>query len=96
MPTAEPVGDPLAAPRAESEQPGAAHRIVTGGCTYEGTWEEIVQQMRDDKSRDLPLDQYMATEARRGYGMTGIEISARDPESFIKGSANAGLLRIDS
>lgn len=74
---------------------GAAHRIITGGHTYEGTWEEIVLQMRDQKDAGLPLEQYMATEARRGYGMTGIEIPWRDAESFIRGSANAGLLRID-
>ena len=75
--------------------PSLHHRIVSGGHSYEGTWEEIVQQMRDDKDAGLPLEQYMATEARRGYGMTGIEISWRDAESFIRGSANAGLLRID-
>lgn len=74
---------------------GAAHRIITGGHTYEGTWEEIVLQMRDQKDAAVPLEQYMATEARRGYGMTGIEIPWRDAESFIRGSANAGLLRID-
>lgn len=73
----------------------AAHRIITGGHTYEGTWEEIVRQMRDQKDSELPVEQYMATEARRGYGMTGIEIPWRDAESFIRGSANAGLLRID-
>lgn len=79
----------------KEERPLGWHRIVTGGHTYEGTWEEIVQQMRDQKSAGLPLEQYMATEARRGYGMTGIEIPWRDPESFIRGSAHAGLLRID-
>jgi hypothetical protein len=51
--------------------------------------------MRDQKAAGLPIDQYMATEARRGYGKTGVEIPWRDPESFIKGSATAGLLRID-
>jgi tetratricopeptide (TPR) repeat protein len=71
------------------------HRIVTGDHAYEGTWEEIVQQMRDHTGGDVSLEQYMATEARRGYGLTGVEISARDAESFIRGSADAGLLRID-
>jgi len=71
------------------------HRIVTGEQTYEGSWEEIVRQMRDQHAADVSLEQYMATEARRGYGLTGVEISARDAESFIRGSANAGLLRID-
>ncbi len=71
------------------------HRIVTGDNTYEGTWEDIVRQMRDHKGGDVSLEQYMATEARRGYGLTGVEISWRDAESFLRGSADAGLLRID-
>lgn len=71
------------------------HRIVTGEGTYEGTWEDIVRQMRDHKGSDVPLEQYMASEARRGYGLTGVEISSRDAESFLRGSAHAGLLRID-
>jgi hypothetical protein len=77
------------------ELPVSQHRIESGGHTYQGTWEEIVQQMRDQKAAGLPIDQYMATEARRGYGKTGVEIPWRDPESFIRGSATAGLLRID-
>jgi Flp pilus assembly protein TadD len=77
------------------ELPLSQHRIESGGHTYQGTWEEIVQQMRDQKAAGLPIDQYMATEARRGYGKTGVEIPWRDPESFIRGSATAGLLRID-
>ncbi len=77
------------------ELPLTHHSIESGGYTYQGTWEEIVQQMRDQKAAGLPIDQYMATEARRGYGKTGVEIPWRDPESFIKGSATAGLLRID-
>jgi len=77
------------------ELPVTHHSIESGGHTYQGTWEEIVQQMRDQKAAGLPIDQYMAKEARRGYGKTGVEIPWRDPESFIKGSATAGLLRID-
>lgn len=79
----------------DKEAETAAHRIAFGGLTYEGTWEEIVQQMRDSKNAKISVEQFMAVEARRGYGLTGVEISARDAESFIKGSANAGLLRID-
>lgn len=73
----------------------AAHKIVFGEHTYEGTWEEIVQQMRDKQGTELSVDQFMKTEARRAYGLTGVEVSASDAESFIKGSADAGLLRID-
>lgn len=73
----------------------SAHRIITGGQTFEGTWDQIVEQMRDHSKTQMSVEQYMKTEARRGYGLTGIKISAQSAESFIRGSANAGLLRID-
>jgi hypothetical protein len=37
---------------------------------------------------------YMANEARHGFPLTGIIIPTGDPESFIRGIADAGLLRI--
>jgi hypothetical protein len=36
----------------------------------------------------------MATEAKRGKELTGVQIPTENAESFIKGSATAGLLRI--
>ena len=38
--------------------------------------------------------EYMINEARRGLSATGKHIPTRDAESFIRGSADAGLLRI--
>ena len=73
------------------------HRVSTvGGATYVGTWEEIVRQMKDDAGEWArgSLEQYMAATARRGRRDTGVAIPATDPESFIRGSADAGLLRI--
>ncbi|HUL02294.1 MAG TPA: tetratricopeptide repeat protein [Gemmatimonadales bacterium] len=73
------------------------HRVSTnGGATYVGTWEEIVLQMRDDAGEHAgdSLEQYMAASARRWRQQTGMAIPATDPESFIRGSAEAGLLRI--
>jgi len=78
--------------------PGGAdvhHRILLAGHSYEGTWDDIVRQMRDQRASGISVEQYMVTEARRGYGLTGVEIPVRDAESFIRGSASAGLLRID-
>lgn len=87
-----------ALPSLDSEgQVATRHRIAVGdNRTFEGSWEDIVRQMRDarEESNAVSVEQYMATEARRGYGRTGVEISAADAESFIRGSANAGLLRI--
>ncbi|HKW40760.1 MAG TPA: tetratricopeptide repeat protein [Gemmatimonadales bacterium] len=78
---------------------GAAdiHRVsMLNGASYVGTWEEIVRQMKDDAAEWArgSLEQYMAAVAHRGRQETGVAIPATDPESFIKGSADAGLLRI--
>ena len=76
---------------------GEVHRVSTlTGVTYVGTWEEIVRQMKDDAAEwaDGSVEEYMAASAQRGRKQTGIAIPATDAESFIKGSAEAGLLRI--
>ena len=73
------------------------HRIMmTDGRQYVGSWERIVRSMRDaNKSMaGRSLQEFMATEARRGYSLTGVKIPTADAESFIRGSASAGLLRI--
>ena len=65
------------------------------GREYDGTWAEIVEQMREDST--LPAKsvlEYMQQEARRGFSLTGILIPSGDAEAFIRGSADAGLLRI--
>lgn len=71
------------------------HRIVMrDGTTFEGTWEEIVGALRDARDAGRPLEEYMAIEARRFYGATGMRIASHEPEAFIRGSADAGMLRI--
>ncbi|MFL5576401.1 MAG: tetratricopeptide repeat protein [Gemmatimonadaceae bacterium] len=97
----------LAGQKADDEEPGAApppallpapqrHRIVREGREFTGTWEEIVRSMRDANAAfaGRSLAEFMMTEARRGFSITGVEIPTGDPESFIRGSADAGLLRI--
>jgi len=76
---------------------GDVHRVRTlAGVTYVGTWEEIVRQMKDDAEgwSSGTLAQYMAASAQRGRRQTGVAIPDTDAESFIRGSAGAGLLRI--
>jgi len=71
------------------------HRVIMrDGSVYEGTWEEIVQALRDARDAGRPLDEYMAIEARRFYGATGMQVASHAPEAFIRGSADAGMLRI--
>ncbi len=77
--------------------PTEIHRVsMLNGVTYQGSWEEIVRQMKDDATEWArgSVEQYMAAAAHRGRKETGVAIPATDPESFIRGSADAGLLRI--
>ena len=64
--------------------------------SFEGTWEEILQKMSAARSGTdtVSIKDFMQTEARRGYSLTGHTIPTEDAESFIRGSADAGLLRI--
>lgn len=76
---------------------GTPHRIVTSeGREIEGTWEDIVRRLRDASGEfaGRSVRDFMAAVATRQYRTTGIRISARDAESFIRGSEHAGLLRI--
>ena len=68
--------------------------IMRDGLTFEGTWDEIVQALRDARDAGRPIEEYMAREARRHYGATGTRIASHAPEAFLRESANAGLLRI--
>lgn len=80
----------------EQKQGETLHQ-VTGrdGRTYEGSWDDIVAQMRDSSAQPgRSVQEFMQSEARRGLSLTGILISCVDAESFIRGSADAGLLRI--
>ncbi|MGI8496666.1 MAG: tetratricopeptide repeat protein [Gemmatimonadaceae bacterium] len=86
----------LADRREERRLPVPQHEIEMDEQRYEGSWEEIVRQMRDANSAfsGRSLQEFMATEARRGYSLTGVKIPTHTAESFIRASADAGLLRI--
>ena len=64
------------------------------GRALEGSWEDIVRTLRDERDAGRPIDEFMNAEARRHYGATGNRIPSRGAEEFIRGSADAGLLRI--
>jgi Flp pilus assembly protein TadD len=81
---------------ADSRHDGVNHRILKDGHPFDGTWEEIVTKMRDSAGAwsERPVHEFMMNEARRGFSLTGVVIPTGDAESFIRGSADAGLLRI--
>jgi len=77
--------------------PGDSHSVATlTGKTFRGSWEEILLQIKqaDLEWANAPLSEFMADQARRGAAETGVVIPLTDPEAFIKGSAEAGVLRI--
>jgi tetratricopeptide (TPR) repeat protein len=77
-------------------EPTVHHVVTLGGREYNGTWEEIVREMRDASGAfaGRSVHEYMLTEARREHARSGQLIPTADAESFIRGSADAGLLRI--
>ena len=74
---------------------GEIHRVATpAGVTFVGTWEEIVRQMKEAAAETGSIEEYMAASAQRGRRQTGVAIPTTDAESFLRGSADAGLIRI--
>jgi tetratricopeptide (TPR) repeat protein len=73
-----------------------SHRVTRDGREFVGTWDEIVVEMHEatPSFAGRSVSDFMMTEARRGLSIAGVQISTRDAESFIRGSADAGLLRI--
>lgn len=73
------------------------HRVVgRDGRPYDGTWDEIVIAMRDASAvaSKRTVEEFMQAEARRAFSLTGVLIPTRDAESFLRASADAGMLRI--
>jgi tetratricopeptide (TPR) repeat protein len=69
--------------------------IVSDGTEFDGSWEEIVRRMRDETGNPADsVHEYMTGVSQRGFRQTGVHIPTHDAESFLRGSAVAGLLRI--
>ena len=86
----------LLADLGEQKRAESTHRVIgRDGRSYDGAWDEIVLQMRDGSALAAKsVQEFMQSEARRGFSLTGILISTSDAESFLRGSSDAGLLRI--
>jgi len=76
---------------------GEMHGVaLANGATYAGTWDDIVLQMKQD-DRDWAgrsVADYMAWVARDRRRKTGVRVPTTDAESFLRGIAAAGMLRI--
>jgi Flp pilus assembly protein TadD len=76
---------------------GDPHMVGTlSGQTFGGTWDEILLQMKaaDREWSDASLTEFMVGQARRGRAETGVVIPVTDAEAFIRGSVEAGVLRV--
>ena len=88
--------DAVGEPDEREAPPEVEHAVTTReGRQYAGSWDQIVQRMREMNGNSArSMHEFMVAEARRGYSLTGVKIPTGDAESFIRGSADAGLLRI--
>ncbi|MEP6990554.1 MAG: hypothetical protein ABJA80_06440, partial [bacterium] len=86
----------------ESESPEVAdlraHEVLTrDGRQLTGSWEDIVRSLQhvdSDGGRDVSLEVFMSRMAKRTFRETGVRVPSHDVELFVRGSADAGLLRI--
>ena len=80
---------------AEQKQEPEHHIVASDGTEFGGSWEEIVRRMRDRTGNPAhSMEEFMTGVSQHGFRQTGIRIPTHDAESFIRGSAVAGLLRI--
>ncbi len=73
------------------------HQVATlSGQLLRGTWDEILLQLKaaDRTAVDLSVSEFMEGQALRGKHETGVVIPVSSAEAFIKGAAEAGVLRI--
>jgi hypothetical protein len=80
----------------QKQETTSEHQIVAPkGAKFGGSWEEIVRRLRDEVGNPThTMEEFMSDASQQGFRQTGIRIPTHDAESFIRGSAVAGLLRI--
>jgi tetratricopeptide (TPR) repeat protein len=92
------AGDKSARVVSDLEPAAETHTVLTReGQHLTGSWEDIVQSMRDrdvEALQDRSMSEFMARVAKRAFRETGVRVPHHDAELFVRGSADAGLLRI--
>ena len=75
----------------------SVHRVrLPDGTTFEGSWNEIVRQLRDQAGRsDESIAQFMRRWAEDTRVRIGVGVPVDDPEGFLLAHARAGLLHIE-
>ncbi len=71
------------------------HSVMTRtGDTFVGSWDDIVTEMRDAAAGGKSLYEFMLGEAARVQAQTGQRVPTDSAEAFLRGSADAGVLKI--
>jgi Flp pilus assembly protein TadD len=85
---------PTASP---SSSDAGRHRVrLQDGTVLEGTWQDIVRQLRDEAGcADESVDQFMKRWAEDASVRIGLGVPADDAEGFLLAHARAGLLSIE-
>lgn len=89
----------LAGDRPEVLDASADQHIVltTDGQQVSGSWDEIVRSLRDadiEGLQDRTTNEFMARVSKRAFRERGVRVPHHDAESFVRASADAGILRL--
>jgi len=71
--------------------------LTTDGQQVTGSWEEIVRSLRDsdiEGLQDRTTNEFMARVSKRAFRERGVRVPHHDAESFVRASADAGILRL--
>jgi len=82
----------------ERERQEAREHIVrlADGHRFQGTWREIVRQMRDHAGfSHETLGLYMRRMAERWREQSGVEIPFTDPEPFLRAALESGMVYLE-
>ena len=89
----------LAGERPEVHEASADQHVVltTDGQQVSGSWDEIVRSLRDsdiEGLQDRTTNEFMARVSKRAFRERGVRVPHHDAESFVRASADAGILRL--
>jgi len=85
----------LLAEMRDAKEPVVEHSVMTRtGDTFVGSWDAIVTEMRDATSTGKSQYEFMLAEAARVQALTGQRVPTESAEAFLRGSADAGVLKI--
>ncbi len=85
----------LLAEMRDKKETAVEHSVMTRtGDMFTGTWDTIVTEMRDASAGGKSLYEFMLAEAARVQAQTGQRVPTESAEAFLRGSADAGVLKI--